>query len=167
MLTHKRLVEVLHFDPSTGVFTWLKQLAPRGKVGSRAGCADHASRSKNRRFIRIDGTLYLEHRLAWFYVHGEWPPHLIDHRDRDASRNAMDNLRSASHGQNAANTAAHRDSQSGVKGVHWSISRRRWVASIGVNGRVIQLGRFTSMEAAKMAYAAAAEKHFGEFARAA
>lgn len=167
MLTHARLIEVLHYDPATGAFTWLKQLAPRGKVGARAGCTDHNSRSKSRRFIRIDGTLYLEHRLAWLYEHGEWPSAIIDHKDRDASLNATRNLRPATHSQNAANTAGHKDSKSGIKGVHWSASRKRWVASIGVNGRVIPLGRYTDVDEAKRAYDVAALKYFGEFARAA
>ena len=37
MLTFSRLHQVLHYDPGTGVFTWLVSTAHRIKIGDVAG----------------------------------------------------------------------------------------------------------------------------------
>jgi hypothetical protein len=42
---------------------------------------------------------------------------------------------------------------------------RRWKAVITVHGKGLYLGYFKTPEAAHMAYCAAADKHFGEYAR--
>ncbi len=63
-LTLARLREVLDYDPATGVFTWKVRLSdnvPPGRVAGPSG------------IIRIDRGKYRASRLAWFYVHGEWP----------------------------------------------------------------------------------------------
>ena len=38
------------------------------------------------------------------------------------------------------------DNKSGVVGVSWAIKRKRWVAQIQVEGKVIHLGRFFAKE---------------------
>lgn len=35
----------------------------------------------------------MAHHLAWFYVHGEWPERLIEHRDKQRDNNRLENLR--------------------------------------------------------------------------
>ena len=158
MLTQERLRELLDYDPETGIFRWR---AARGatKPGA-AGCPN------KRGYLRIciDYKLYYCHRLAWLYVHGEWPRE-IDHRDLDKSNNRIGNLRVATRTQNNANMAKKRDNTSGLKGAYFDKRKARWGAGLKVNKRFKFLGYFATKEQAHAAYARAATIHHGEFAR--
>lgn len=161
MLTHARLTEVLQYHPTSGVFRWRKTLSNRAIKGARAGTAD----PRGYRGIRIDGVRYWEHRLAWFYVHGAWPHHLLDHKNMKRGKNRLPNLRPATHSLNKANRPKQINNTSGAKGVYWSNKGRIWCAQIGINNQVKYLGSFTSKRKAAAAYATAARAHFGEYAR--
>lgn len=93
------------------------------------------------------------------------PGRLVDHRDCNPLNNCRDNLRLATHSQNAANRGVRKGCSAGVKGVHRH--GEYFIASICVDGQKMRLGRFASPEDAHAAYADAARKYFGEFARAA
>jgi hypothetical protein len=160
MLTIQRLRNVLAYEPTTGLFTWLVRTSNRVRVGDVAG-----SEGCNYLVISVDGSRYLAHRLAWFYVTGEWPPGDIDHKDTNYLNNAWDNLRPATRSQNNANTHRPTTNTSGFKGVWWNPPTCNWRAHIQVNGRHIHLGLFDTPENAHAAYCAAAARHFGEFAR--
>ena len=168
-LTHERLLEVLDYDPDTGLFVWKVQLAvSAGKVGTVAGCHGPGGY----RQIRIDNVCYLGHRLAWFYVFSVWPKQ-IDHKDGCRTNNCILNLREATASQNAANKKLQINNTSGFKGVRGRINSAgavRWQAKVEVHkfGRrkSITVGTFDTPELASQAYHREAEKHFGEFARA-
>lgn len=117
--------------------------------------------------LGVDGRLYLGHRVAHLYMTGEWPTALVDHKDRATSDLRWDNLRPASKSQNGANMAGRSKRPGALKGACWDRSRGRWRASIEVNYKKIFLGRFETAEEAHSAYVDAAQKYFGEFARAA
>lgn len=68
-LTAQRLREVLAYNHLTGEFRWKRPTNNRVKTGSVAGRFN----TTGYRQISIDGTEYLDRRLAWLYVHGEWP----------------------------------------------------------------------------------------------
>lgn len=91
---------------------------------------------------------------------------LVDHVDGDGLNNRRSNLRAASRSQNAMNSGAHRDNASGYKGVSWLSHRQKWTAWICADGQRNYLGVFDTPEAAHAAYAAAAQKLHGSFARA-
>ena len=160
MLTLERLREVLSYNPITGIFVWRLRMGQRGKIGNRAG----ANCPGEYRSIRIDGILYLEHRLAWFYVYGELPPEGdLDHKNMIKSENWIENLRPASRSQNKMNQLVRADSVLGVKGV--SLDGRRFRARIFKDGKYILIGSFETVGEASAAYAAAAGRLFGDFAR--
>lgn len=159
-ITAERLREVLDYDPGTGAWTWLVSLGSRAQAGCRAG--KYRMKRGGYRRITIDGTSYLAHRLAWLYVHGEWPSRVIDHRDGDGANNAEYNLREATQSQNCGNSIRSRP---GLKGAYWHRLRGRWMAAITVNRKQVHLGYFDSAELAHAAYKNAAIAAFGEFAR--
>lgn len=152
-LTAERLRAVLHFDPDTGKFTRKMGKARRWKVGEEVGFMDKG-------YIRIgvDGEYYNAQRLAWLYVHGEWPSLFVDHINCDPSDNRIANLRLATRQQNRANSKSSKP-----KGV--VKAKNRWQAQITINGRNTYLGSFRSPEEAAAAYDAAARESFGDFAR--
>jgi hypothetical protein len=143
------------YEPETGVFLWKVRGMGRvmGKVlGTKVG--DYLS-------IKVLGTAHYAHRLAWLYVHGEWPSGLLDHKDENPTNNAIKNLRIATHAQNAARRKTTRvlSPSRGVfpHGVGF-------VARIHHAGKRHYLGYFPTADAAKAAYEAKAKELHGEFA---
>lgn len=146
----KRLRELLEYSPESGVFTWLVSPARQVKRGAVAG---NVERSGYRR-IRLDGVLYRAARLAWLYVHGEWPSGEVDHVNHQRSDDRISNLRDVSHRTNCHNPAgpfAH--GSTGKLGAHRN--GRRFAAKIVVDGRSVWLGRHVTPDAASAAYDAA------------
>lgn len=168
--TQAELKERLHYEPLTGIFTRLAYADVQGRpntryAGQEAGCTwtDEAGRQYRR--LNVLGYSLYGHRLAWFYMTGEWVP-LVDHEDLDGVTDRWANLRSATKAQNAANCRAHKSNPTGLKGVSFDGRRRRFAAQIHCGGRNTFLGYFDTPEAAHAAYAHAAAEAFGEFSRA-
>lgn len=160
MLTQERLKEILSYNPETGVFT---NRIDRGnvKAGAIAGGVD----GKGYREVQIDGRKYQAHRLAWLYVYGEMPSGHIDHINYICTDNGIMNLRKATHAENMRNRAAPKNSTTGAKGVSWQKSAGKYRARITADGKSEFLGLFDTVEAASQAYADAAKRFHGEFAR--
>lgn len=155
MITQSRLKELLHYDPDTGVFTWLVS-RQRIRCGDVAGCI----RSDGYRKIGVVGKPYQAHRLAWLYMTGSWPKDGTDHRNGVKDDNRWDNLREATQCENNQNMAIPSTNTSGFMGVSWDAQAGKWKAAIGIAGRVKNIGRFTTPEAAHAAYLSAkAETH--------
>jgi hypothetical protein len=162
-LTHERLLEVLSYERSSGKFTWKLATSRRVNVGDEAGVIA----ANGYRYIGIDGGKYLAHRLAWFYVKGVWPAEQVDHKNVDRSANAFSNLREANQSNNTANGKLRSTNKSGFKGVSWDAEKQKWVVGITKNYRRFVLGRFDDPAEAHKVYMQAAERMFGDFARAA
>lgn len=162
-VTAERLRELLSYDEETGEFVWRVRRGGRAYAGTVAGTVMKIGY----RHIRIGGKFHYAHRLAWFYVHGRWPTHQIDHVDRDRQNNRISNLREATNAENGRNSIAAPRNTSGFKGVSWHRNCEKWKAQIKYNGRQMHIGLFDSAEAAHDAYAIKAKKLHGKFARAA
>lgn len=158
----ERVRELLAYDPETGVLRWRTSRGKKVKAGDVAGCESGGYRK-----IKIDGRMYLAHRLAWVIVRGEWPEKGIDHQDLDGLNNRWKNLRPASPQQQCANHPVRKDSRTGIKGVRKIGPNHGWHARITTNGKSVHLGTFPTAQAASLAYRRAADELFGEFARAA
>lgn len=89
----------------------------------------------------------------------------VDHKDLDRLNNRRGNLRLATSQQQKCNQGLRQDNTSGVKGVAWDRSRKRWVAYIRKNRRRVTLGRFLDKADAVRVRQSAASDAFGEFAR--
>ncbi len=155
-LTAARLRELLHYDPGTGVFTWLAKSHHRSRVqiGGVAGGLGAGGYWQ----IGIDMVLHKAHRLAWLHHYGEWPDGGLDHINRVTTDNRIANLRIASQSQNRQNTLTRRDSKSGIKGVYWHKKTGKWCAAIGNLGKIHHIGLYDNIDCAAQAYANAASK---------
>lgn len=160
MVTQDELKEILDYDPETGIFRW-KSPRQKIKVGDVAGTLNH----NGYRFIKINGKLYLEHRLAWLYVYGEWPKDMIDHVNGTRDDNRIENLREATRSENKWNQTKPITNTSGYKGACWHKASQKWDARIAINNKRKHLGLFDSPEEAYEAYCKAAKELHGEFAK--
>ena len=158
------LHSILHYNPDTGVFTWKKRLSGRSVVGEKAGFVNRAL-DQVRMKVGIQGVEYMVHRLAWFYMTGEWPPYEVDHIDLDGTNNRWSNLRLASPSQNQRNRHLQRNNTSGYKGVHKCKRTGKFMAYIKLQGKRRNLGMFGTAEEAHGAYVRAANDLHQEFAR--
>lgn len=92
----------------------------------------------------------------------------VDHKDGDKLNNKRDNLRLCTRKENAKNRSLNSNNVSGFSGVHFTNSekrRKRWVASIRVNGKKTSLGRFFTKEEAVRVREEAEKKYYGEYRR--
>ena len=167
-ITHDYLKQILDYDKLTGNFTWKyrkeyeKSYAKSWNtkyVGMVAGNV----LNNGYRVIVINSIDFLAHHLAWLYVKGVMPKYELDHIDRNPSNNAINNLRFATSLQNKYNTKMNSKNTSGFKGVSWSKSANRWIATMSVNNKTKYIGCFDSKEEASIAYIKAISKRSGEF----
>lgn len=159
--TADRIRELFNYDRGSGLLTWKVSPAQRVKVGDVAGSV----RKDGYLTVSIDGRACLVHRVCWVHFYGVPLTNKLDHRDTKRAHNAIDNLREASDFQNNGNVRRRKDNTTGYKGV--GRTKDRWFARIRLRGKLCHLGTFGDPVSAHNAYMAAAEKHFGEFARAA
>lgn len=159
MLTQERLKELLHYDPESGVFTWLH-------TRSVVWAGDIAGTLKNDGYIviSIDGVRYGAHRLAFLYMTGSMPDVEVDHKNCVKADNRWVNLRLASRSENCLNRGMLGHNKSGHKGVSWNSNKRRWIARAQINGKPIHIGAFKSLEEAAKAYEVFAISRYGDFA---
>lgn len=149
MLTIERLKEVLHYDPETGVFTWLKTVGSHGPKGSVAG----KDTQYGYRAVTLDGKRYLSHKLAWFYTYGTWPEKVVDHEDGNGMNNALRNLRDVSQSVNNRNRhRARSNSTTGLLGVYKGRRSSRYGAKIAISGKSVWLGTYDTAEEAHTVY---------------
>lgn len=141
--------ERLDYNRETGVFTWKARMAPRVPAGSVAGTTTKDGYVA----IKIGVKVVLAHRLAWFFEHGEWPSGIIDHRDGVRANNQISNLRVTTHALNMQNRRApRRGNSTGMLGVSRSVCKKKFTATIWLNGRSKHLGTFETAELASSAY---------------
>lgn len=161
----------MSYDPETGILTGLKR--PDSHFPS-----PHVAAIWNAKFfgntlgkidregyvlIGMDRKRYRAHRLIWMLVYGEDLGQLDpDHINRVKSDNRLLNLRKATRQQNSFNGPARSNNTSGIKGV--GACKGKWRARIKIGSREVNLGVFTTKEAAADAYAQAARTYHGEFA---
>lgn len=147
-LSAARVREVLDYDPLTGVFIRKVRLAQCHQVGDRADFQVAAGHLKGYRRIGFDNQRYLAHRVAWLYVHGDWPKDDIDHINGQKGDNRISNLRDVTFAVNMQNRRKpHKDNKSGFLGVSAHVSGT-FVAKVG--GKYI--GSHATPEEAHEAY---------------
>jgi len=147
-LDSKRLKEILDYNPETGIFTWKKHRKST-KIGHVAGY----KRPDGYIRIMINNKSFLAHRLAWLYIHQEWPKGIIDHKNNIRHDNFLSNLRDTNQAINLQNQSkASSRNKSGFLGVSWSKTMNKWQSQICANRTIYHLGYFKSPEEAHTVY---------------
>lgn len=155
VLTQEQLREALHYDPDTGVFTWLKPQSNRCKAGAPAGTLD----GKGYVVIGVYGKRHLAHRLAFLYMTGKWPAGEVDHVHGNRTDNRWAGLRVGDRAFNGQNLrGARSDSATGLQGVE-RLPSGKFRARIGINGVMKSIGTFDSASAAHEAFLAQKRTH--------
>lgn len=149
------------FDYRGGHLFWRVSPSSQVRIGDLAG-----NDSRGYRQIGIGGKRHFAHRLIWLWHHGEFPS-FLDHINGVKSDSRVENLRPATKEENGRNRGAQTNNTSGYKGVSFKKDKGKFRSEIKISGRRIHLGYFTDPATAHAAYAEAANRLFGEFARAA
>lgn len=138
--TKEQLHRVISYDPETGKFTRLITTSSNANSGEECGNMD----SQGYLRFRVLGQEFRAHRLAVFYMTGEWPS-VTDHINGDRSDNRWANIRATDSKGNARNLSTRHDNKSGHKGVTWDSRREKWLVQIGRDGEKITIGRYKDM----------------------
>jgi hypothetical protein len=110
---------------------------------------------------RSGGQLVCLHKAVFAHYHKDAQNSVdVDHEDGDRWNAMPDNLRSSTRSNNIANSGKRITNRSGFKGVAWDDANKKWRASIQVNYKSINLGRYQTKEEAARAVNAAYRKHF-------
>lgn len=158
-ITHELVLKMFRYDPEKGGLYYMVRPARRVRIGDRFGSINGSGRRTGR---LCDRNIY-EHRLVWFFHHGDWPTKgkSIDHINGDYIDNRIENLREATQLENLQNKAAHRGTRTGLTGAYPQYGGK-FYAKIMKEGKSIHLGSFDTAEKAHDAYVEA-KKHLHSF----
>lgn len=154
--TQAYLRDCLDYSPESGKFTWKTRpdehfISPdraRSWNTKFAGKVAGSTDGRGYREIKINDRPLKAHRIAWILMNGVAPDQ-IDHINGNRSDNSISNLRDVTNAENDRNRAMSGANTSGVMGVSWRKSDRKWQAQIKIDGRTIHLGYFDDLEHAK------------------
>lgn len=158
MLTQETLKGILHYNPDTGLFTWLVDSGNNKLKGTIAG----TKRLDGYVQIRYKSKFYLAHRLAVLYMEGVIPEY-VDHKDHVRDNNRWNNLRQCTASQNSMNISITSSNTSGFKGVSFHKEKRKWRGTLGFQGKQYHCGYWDTPEQAAEAVKLKRVELHGEF----
>lgn len=167
--------ELYNLDTETGQLIWKPRPQdhffdrPKWLRYQRHRCGKPAGTIDKWGYVKVldrDGKKVCAHRVIWEMLNGPIAEGaLIDHIDRVRHNNRPSNLRLADDCSNGWNRGKHRNNKSGIKGVSWNKRRGKWISVISHNRKTLTLGFFDSKGMAAVAYAKAALRFHGQFAK--
>lgn len=105
-----------------------------------------------------DGSNLILHRVLL----DPGPEFVVDHRDGNTLDNRRENIRVCTHAENAINRT--RSKFSNLRGIAYRKDSKKWRAYVGLDKKRINIGTFSSLKEAIIAYNEAALYYYGEFA---
>jgi hypothetical protein len=115
---------------------------------------------------RIGKHLSIHRLVALAFLSLEEGRDYVDHIDNDKTNNSINNLRWCSKKENGYNQTLSKKNKSGVKGVHFSKQRQKWHARITIDGKIIHIGYYKTLDEARTARQEKANEVFGVFTNA-
>lgn len=166
-LSREKLSEWFTYSPNTGHFFWRKRPERGGmncRAGDQAGSIQKVTNSETRRrVLSLQGQKITAARAAYVMIHGSIPDRaLIDHINGDTLDDRIENLRLASHAQNAWNRSSPEEVPY-RKGVTKGVRGRFKARITGPDGRKINLGTWDTEAEAHAAYMGASAILHGAF----
>jgi hypothetical protein len=131
----------LEYNPTTGLFIWIKKHKPNCVIGSKAGVVN----TQGYITISFKGNQYLAHRLAYWYMNGMLPTHQIDHKNRIRTDNKWNNLRAVTNQINSQNSGLKSNNKTGYSGVHFRKDRKKYQVQIMYKNKRICIGHFKDL----------------------
>ena len=156
-LTSEYLHQLLEYRD--GKLFW-KVNRGKARIGEEAGCVGN----RGYLVIVVNGKQRMAHRLIWL-MHGKELTEMLDHIDGDQLNNRIENLRAVTNSQNQRNQKLRKDGTSGIKGVSWISSYKRWSGQVWHEGKLYRAGYFKDKDECAAAVRELREQLHGEFAR--
>ena len=166
----KTLEKLVSYDPDTGILRWkersLESCASERSMkafnttyaGKEAGSISNSHTEMVNGYYKrkccLNKENYLAHRIAWALHYKQWPSDSIDHINGNTLDNRIENLREANHIVNGKNKTRPSNNTSGFMGVSRT-NNGKWYACVRLNGKTKSLGKFSNIEDAVAARAAA------------
>lgn len=141
LITQDYVQSLLTYNPNTGELRNAVDRNTRAPKNALAGSLTTDGYIS----VQLCGKKYQAHRLIWLYVTGEWPQQEIDHINRNRSDNRWVNLRVVTRLENSRNTNGHTKSKSGVKGVAYVSSLKKWQVQMRVCGKTHYIGVYDTI----------------------
>lgn len=136
--TQERLKELFEYEAKTGCLINRfnrSSLSRKGEVAGSVGDRYHV--------IRIDGKLYVAHRLIWVWHNKFLPDEFeIDHIDHNTKNNRIENLRVTDRWGNLRNKSLQSNNTTGTPGIEYDSRSKRWRARCMIGGKNRHLGSF-------------------------
>lgn len=159
-LNQDLLNELLRYDKFTGELVWKYRSKNHFKNNSiphknmwNTKYADKEAFTSINKLGYKEGSLLnrhlLAHRVIWCIVYGDWPEN-IDHIDGNPSNNRINNLRSVPKKINSRNQKLRVNNVSGVNGVSWSKTNKKWMVQISTDLGRKTLGFFDCLKEAAL-----------------
>ena len=161
----KELLQSIWVD-NQGIVRWKIPPAQRTKVNDRVGAISKTNDGKE--YLRTSFKSIKKigvHRIAYMYFHPDvvlTQKQVIDHIDQNTLNNSESNLRLTDIAGNAKNCKLHCKSTTGICGVSWSKTMKKYRAyvsdSTSGKSKLAVLGYFTDIKLAANAAKTAREK---------
>ena len=155
------LKTIFDYNPEDGLFRWKISPNRRIPVGTIVGSKDKDGYI----YTKIDGKHYKLHRLVFVYMFDRMPSIFVDHINGQVNDNRLSNLRECDTFQNRHNSKLYSSNTSEIKGVSWQKDKKRWLARVRVNNKIVFLGYFTNKEDASIIVKKKREELHKDFTR--
>lgn len=148
MLEYREALELFRYDYETGVLYWRWRVNNRVPKTLEAG-TQRESNSDGYLTVSVHGRDYRVHRVVMLMCYGFYGEGLeVDHINHVRNDNHLVNLRFVTRRENQRNQSLSSKSTTGVTGVSFLKARKKYIAQISVNRKLIYLGIFDTLEEA-------------------